>query len=114
MPTQKTDTADFATLPAGEQIYDTIMAQIEPDLLTASTVKTDAPEDGEALEAYGARMARYRKAFALYEKCFEAFVTHLRDESRKTKLAARFAAEQQTHDTEEAAAEKLLSDMATT
>lgn len=104
MPTQ--------TLPTGEQIYNTIMSQIEPDLVTTSGVSTDAPEKAETPAHFTARMERYQKAFALYEKCFNAFVAHLHEESKKARLATRLATEQKLHDEEEATAAKLLSDMA--
>ncbi|NOS68296.1 MAG: hypothetical protein HOO67_08150 [Candidatus Peribacteraceae bacterium] len=110
MPLTNTNT-DTATLPTGEQIYNAIMAQIEPDLVTTSGVTTDAPIAGETPENFSARLEKYRKAFALYEKCFNAFVSHLQEESKKARLATRVATEQKLHDQEEATAEKLLADM---
>ena len=98
-------------LLTGEEIYNAIMGQIEPDLVTTSGVSTDAPKPGEGDADFSARMERYRKAFATYEKCFEAYVSHLRDDSRKSRLATRIATEQKLHDQEEATAEKLLSEM---
>ena len=111
MSAQNTHTTTPLT---GEQIYDAIMRQIEPDLVTTSGVRVDAPEDGENSEHFSTRMKRYKNAFALYEKCFESYVAQLREESKKTRLAARHAAEQKVHDEEEAKAEKLLSDMTRT
>lgn len=102
------------TLPTGEEIYNAIMAQIEPDLVTTSGVTTDAPIDGESPVQFSARLEKYRKAFALYEKCFNAFVAHLQEESKKSRLATRLATEQKLHDEEETTAEKLLSDMTRT
>ena len=109
MPTTPIPTA--TALPTGEDIYNAIMGQIEPDLVTTSGVSTDAPKPAESDADFTARMERYRKAFGIYEKCFEAYVANLREESRKSRLATRLATEQKLHDEEEAVAEKLLSDM---
>ena len=107
MPVVTTSTAN-QTLQTGEQIYNTIMVQIEPDLLTTSTVKVDSPETGESDGQYAARMERYRKAFATYERCFEAYVAYLRDESRRTRLDARVSAESKSNAEEKIKAEELF------
>ena len=108
MPTPGTD---GKALQTGKQIYNAIMSQIEPELVTTSTVKVDASMPGETPEEFAARMERYRKAFALYEQCFDAYVAHVREESRQTRLDARHAAEQKLHDEDEAEANKLLTEM---
>ncbi len=95
----------------GEQIYNAIMGEIEPDLVTTSGVSTDVRRRGESKAKWNARMERYRKAFALYEKCFTAYVAHLRDASKKSRAATRIATERKFHDEEEATANKLLSDI---
>ncbi|MBI2635974.1 hypothetical protein HYW84_01475 [Candidatus Peregrinibacteria bacterium] len=109
MPTQTS--AGSQQLPTGEVIYNAIMSQIEPDLATNSEIRTDAREKGESAAKFKARMERYRKAFSLYEKCFDAYVEHLRGESKNTRSAARIATEQRLHDEETAEADKLLSEM---
>lgn len=110
IPTTNTATGT-QSLPTGEAIYNAIMSQIEPDLVTDSGVGTDAPLKGESAKAFSARMEKYHKAFALYDQCLSAYIAHLRDESKKSRVATRVATEQRLHDEEAATADKLLSEM---
>lgn len=106
MPTQ---IAAGDQLQTGKDIYNAIMGRIEPDLVTTSGISTDAPLKGESSAQFSGRMEKYRKAFALYEQCFSAYVAYLRDESKKSRVATRIAAEHKLHDEETAAADRLLS-----
>lgn len=87
------------------------MGQIEPDLVTTSGVSTDAAQPGESQAQFTVRMEKYRKAFGLYEKCFNAYVAYLHDESKKSRASTRITAERKQHDEEEATADKLLSEI---
>lgn len=109
MPTQTS--AGSQQLPTGEAIYNAIMSQIEPDLATTAGIRVDARAKGESAAKFKVRMERYRKASSLYEKCFDAYVAYLRDESKRSRSAARIATEQKLHDEEAVEADKLLSEM---
>lgn len=111
MPPKKKKTNNDPAIITGEQIYNAIMGEIEPDLVTTSGVSTDVRLKGESKAKSTARMERYRKAFALYEKCFTAYVAHLRNESKKSRSATRIATEQKLHDDEAATADRLLSEI---
>ena len=58
-----------------EQLYDLIMGQIEPDLVTAQIPLLDAKYANETPEEKRARGERYAEAFALFEQTFGA-MTH--------------------------------------
>ncbi len=82
--------------PQATEIYDGIMSQIDADLLSTSGVKTDEPIPGESPVQFAARKQRYAHSFELYERCLEAYVSHLYDEAQAMRLQKRVANEQQS------------------
>ena len=102
-----------APLPNGDQIYDAIMSQIDSDLVSAKVNDSHKKLDKETDKQYAARMERYRKAFALYEKCFNTYISSLRAGNRKSVRLQRATAERRTKALDDAAEEKLLKQIAT-
>ncbi len=83
----------LATAQAGGDIYDRLMAQIEPEL-TMEGLKTlpekyknETPEDAHK------RGHRYKQAFEKYDRQFQAYVSNLQAAERQIEHGAVAAAE---------------------
>lgn len=87
--------------PTGQQIYDMIMGQIEPELLTANLDTLDAPYAGESKDAHDARYERYSRAFAKYKVAYAQWVSELHQAIGSYKRAVRKAAEGANQEKEE-------------
>jgi hypothetical protein len=62
------------TVPKAEELYNSLMREIEPDLTTDQIPLIDEKYKGETPEETLARLEKYKKAFALYdEKSVEFF-----------------------------------------
>ena len=85
----------MADTVTGKEIYNTLMAQIEPDLVEDMLPLLDAKYAKETPRQKAARMARYERAFAEYDKRFTAFMNDLQEEVHEVKRAARASAEQE-------------------
>jgi len=85
----------FASL-TGEQIYDSIMSGIEPELVLANLESLDAPYASESAEEHTARYARYGKAFAQYAQKYALFISSLSNAVHVYKRAVLQAAEHVT------------------
>ncbi|MEK7137806.1 MAG: hypothetical protein AAB853_06020 [Patescibacteria group bacterium] len=65
------------TIPTGEEIYDALMSQIEPELtssqlpLLAEKYKDETPDQKEV------RRKRYNAAFAKYDELYTAYVADM-------------------------------------
>jgi hypothetical protein len=57
----------------GDELYDRIMAPIDPELVTASLPTLAATYAAETPEQAAARAERYRVAFEEYERQFKAY-----------------------------------------
>lgn len=82
-------------VPTGKQVYDALMAKIEPELLADAIPALEEKYKDEAKEARAARYKRYREAFVQYDRTFAAFAAELRKavdacraEAEKTSLAS--------------------------
>jgi hypothetical protein len=100
-------------LLTGEQIYDQIMAEIEPDLTSALYPTLAVKYAGETEEQKQARMARYEAAFAEYDARYEKFLTTVTSESHAIKKEARDAAESKDRAQDDKAEGDLLKQMET-
>lgn len=58
----------------GDELYDSIMAKIEPELLTANLPRIKDLTQNETPDQRRARAARYTAAFAAYDTAFKANV----------------------------------------
>jgi len=57
---------------SGDALYDSIMAKIEPELLTANLPKIKELTQRETVEQRTARAQRYSQAFAAYDAALKA------------------------------------------
>ena len=61
-------------IPSGEEIYDQLMQDIEPDLMTATLPTLKEKYKDETPEQAKTRAERYSTAFAEYDKQYAAYI----------------------------------------
>ena len=64
-------------IPTGKEIYDSIMGEIEPELLSDNLPKLKEQYPDETPEQKKVRAALYNKAFAEYDKKFSLYMAEL-------------------------------------
>jgi hypothetical protein len=84
MPTQTAKPFD----PLFTELYDALMAQIEPELTSVMLPRLDELYADETPEEKAARGDRYKKAFALFEERFGSLVATWRGELQTLKRSA--------------------------
>jgi esterase/lipase len=84
-----------------EQLYDLIMADIEPDLLLANIPTLDKKYEGESAEEHGARMKRYEAAYKKFDAEFAKFMSEVNTKVKTSKRNALKEAEEQAKSQEE-------------
>ena len=94
---------DFETEELAMKVYDLIMADIEPDLLSYNIDLLDEYYAGENDEEHAERMARYEAAYAAFDRAFEEFMASIQEEVRDTRRTALRERESQARSDEEAA-----------
>lgn len=96
LQTQTTDGAQ-QSFPTAEELYDTIMQQVEPELMRANLPTLDDPYQGESDVERKKRYERYSEAFAEFEKRKDTYMTKRRedlDEYYKNRMEQIEAASQ--------------------
>ena len=93
MPNQKSTSYDDLLvkikklLPTGKEIYDSLMAKIEPDLVSANiSLQTDKYKD-EQLDDRKKRIERYKNALNKYDEESKKFFNNLDGEIDKYRVA---------------------------
>ena len=87
-------------IPSAEQLYDTIMEMVEPELLTAEIPKLKAKYEGENPDEARERSERYKKAFAEYEKISSLYFQDLNTQVNAYRHEALASAEAKVRDEE--------------
>lgn len=64
-------------IPSGQEIYDAIMAYIEPDLTTAGSQQLKEKYKAETPEQFKARKKRYALAYDRYAQAYEGYMNML-------------------------------------
>lgn len=80
-------------LPSPEEIYDTIMSKIEPELTTAQMPLLDKKYAGETEEQTKQRYERYSQAFMTYDEKFREYRRELEQGARNYQRAIMGATE---------------------
>lgn len=111
MPTQTTTTRDTG-LPTGTQIYDGIMAKIEPELTTTQLPKLEEKYRDESPEDRQVRMARYDVAFAEYDKQYGSFLMRLKVRADACRKSSRKSSEEANVAEENEHVSELLTEIA--
>ncbi len=62
---------DKLTFPTGAEVYDALMATIEPELMSANIPVLDDKYVGESEEEKAARYERYSRAFDAYDAAYD-------------------------------------------
>ena len=91
MPTDPQDQAGNQAL--AEQLYNTIMADIEPDLLLESIPLLDQLYAGETKDKKDARMKRYEVAYKKFDAEFGKFMGEVTEEVKTARRQALQAKE---------------------
>lgn len=99
------------SLPTGSQIYDAIMAEVEPELVSASLSLLEEKYRDEPEVQRLVRMERYGKAFTEYDKRYQAYQDSVSTSIKRCKLTARQAAEHRSQRQEEGVQQAILSQM---
>ncbi len=87
--------------PSGQEVYDAIMGQIEPELTSRQLPTLQQKYATETAEESQERQARYDKAFAEYGKRYSAFSEQLAGQVHSFQRIAISAAEMSTKADEE-------------
>lgn len=69
-------------------LYNTIMADIEPDLLLENLANLNAKYEGESEATKAARLKRYEEAYAKFDIEFQKFMNDVDEQVRFTRRAA--------------------------
>ena len=72
-PVQTSGTSMPFSIPSGQEVFDSIMRKIEPDLTSDAVTTLDAKYVSESEADKKARMERYKKAFVTYQERYKAF-----------------------------------------
>lgn len=84
---------EFPVVPSANELFDTIMGKIEPELTT--TIYPTLPDiyKNETPEQKADREARYRKAFVAFDAQFDAYMVDLQARMSQLQQKARRALE---------------------
>lgn len=88
-------------IPTGREIYDSIMRQIEPELVSGVIPTLKGKYKNETEEGKKTRGERYRKAFIRYYEMFEAYISDLDLRIRRYRREAMAGIEAISHGEEE-------------
>jgi hypothetical protein len=102
-----TDEAEKKRL--AEELYNTLMADIEPDLLLENIPGLDAKYAGETPEEHDARLKRYEVAYKKFDEEFGKFMVNVDDKVRTTRRESLRAKEQEVRKGEEDAINSIAS-----
>lgn len=80
-------------IPTGDELYDMLMRNIEPDLTTGQIPLLDAKYKNETPEEAAVRAERYKKAFAEYDLQLSAYLAKLHAKVREYQSSARSSLE---------------------
>lgn len=82
-------------LPAsGEEIYDALMGQIEPELTTAEQLLLEEKYKDEPPGQRVARLERYRKAFEEYDRHYAAYMRQMESSVQRYRHTLQTSVEQ--------------------
>jgi hypothetical protein len=92
-PKKQTATVAAQNLSADE-VYDLLMKDIEPELMSGMVETLEETYKGETAEQAKARAQRYRKAFAAYDRALATYVGKLNANTTRNARAAAKSIEQ--------------------
>jgi len=96
-----------AALPSGKQLYDSLMGDIEPELVSSVIPALAARYAGETPDAHTSRMERYKRAFEEYDRRCAEYLRGLRSDVATFRKQSRKAVEGRQRSAEQAALQTL-------
>lgn len=97
-------------LATPEEIYDTIMGQIEPELTTSQMPLLDEKYKSESAEEGAKRKQRYAKAFQAYDEKFRDYRREIEQQAQAYQRSVMAANETVTRGSEKAAMSAIESE----
>lgn len=104
---------DEHTSLTGAQIYDALMADIEPELLTANIPLLDETYATETVAERAKRLKRYERAYAAYDKAYASWREELDTLMHEYKRESLRSAEGKEREREQDLLRKLETDINT-
>ena len=109
MPTQTFTLPEPPKIPSGKEIYDRIMSQIEPELVSNSLPTLQKKYQNEKAAEKEARRVRYNRAFAEYHKRYQKLIIELDQQIHRYQREAMRSVEAWSRSREQAQIEELLA-----
>lgn len=88
-------------LPSPEEIFDSVMAQIEPELTTAQYPQLEARYANETPEESKTRRERYERAFFAYDEKFRQYRREVEERSHAHQRAVLKSTEDRIRNAED-------------
>lgn len=110
----KTDTnpnAGITNEELAEQLYNMLMRDIEPDLLTYNLPKLDEYYADETDDEHQNRMERYNKAYKAFQTAHRDFMNFVTNEVKKAQQVSLDTTETESEMAEQAAEERALQNI---
>lgn len=107
-------TSSSVTLPSGTDIYNAIMREIEPDLVTDAIATLGKKYAGESAAQKQNRLERYRSAYQKYDEVYEEWMKKFKSEVTRFKRTAFASAEARSEAEDAKAMADLESQMTVT
>jgi hypothetical protein len=109
MPTQTFTLPEPPKIPSGKEIYDSIMAKIEPELVSQNLPSLKEKYERENPEERGIRGKRYKAAYKKYDAAFKAYIADLERKVNTYRREALKSAEARDRENELSSLEALLA-----
>jgi len=104
---------DFPKLPTAQELYNSLMSAIEPDLPSTNIPLLEKKYKDETAEQHVARMERYQKAFDEYDKEYETYMAKLTTDLAAHRTQANKTMEKRSQSRDGRAMEDLEASMQT-
>jgi len=89
MPTTDDATATQPPrIPTGQELYDQIMAHVEPELTTEGLKTLEDKYKGETPEQFTERKQRYAQAFDRYDQAYSGYLATLQSQVNRFRQAS--------------------------
>lgn len=113
MPAQSLTFPAPPKLPSGREIYDWIMGQIEPELMSSALTLLKQKYTNETSEKKEARRIRYNQAFAKYYEMYQAYIEDMHARIRRYHREAMRSLEEHDRQREEQSLNDLAASLFT-
>jgi hypothetical protein len=104
-----TDSPSLAPSMDGDALYDSIMSEIEPELVSANSERIAELTKDETEEERKVRAERYEKAFEVYDVKMAEYVSQAKEVSARHKRESLKALERDSRKEEEKQLEEILN-----